>query len=63
MKAIVDQDTCIGCELCANICPDVFHMEDDGKSHAIEDQISEELEGDAQEARDSCPVAAIDIKS
>ena len=42
MKAIVDQETCIGCELCANICPDVFHMEDDGKSHAIQDPVPEE---------------------
>lgn len=61
MKASVDQETCIGCELCANICPDVFHMEDDGKSHAIKDEVPGELEGDAEEARDSCPVSAIDI--
>ena len=29
MKAIVDQDTCIGCGLCEGICPEVFKMEDD----------------------------------
>lgn len=62
MKAYVDKDTCIGCELCTQICPDVFSMDDDGKSVAINDDISENLQDDAVEARDSCPVSAIDIK-
>ena len=62
MKAYVDKDTCIGCELCTQICPDVFSMDDDGKSVAINDDISENLQDDAVEARDSCTVSAIDIK-
>ena len=62
MKAYVDKDTCIGCELCTQICPDVFSMDDDGKSVAINDDIPENLQDDAVEARDSCPVSAIDIK-
>lgn len=61
MKASVDQDTCIGCELCTQICPDVFHMGDDGKSHAMEDDVPDELLDDAESARDSCPVSAIDL--
>ena len=62
MKAYVDKDTCIGCELCTQICPDVFSMDDDGKSVAINDDIPENLQDDAVEARDSCPVSAIDIE-
>ena len=61
MKAYVDKDTCIGCELCTQICPDVFSMDDDGKSVAISGDIPKELEDDAVEARDACPVSAIDI--
>ena len=61
MKANVDKDTCIGCELCTQICPDVFSMDDDGKSVAISGDIPKELEDDAVEARDACPVSAIDI--
>ena len=62
MKAYVDKDTCIGCELCTQICPYVFSMDDDGKSVAINDDIPENLQDGAVEARDSCPVSAIDIK-
>ena len=62
MRAHVNKDTCIGCELCTQICPDVFSMDDDGKSVAINYDIPENLQDDAVEARDSCPVSAIDIK-
>lgn len=62
MIALVNKDTCIGCELCTQVCPDVFSMDDDGKSVAIDEEIPEENEDDAVDARDSCPVSAIDIK-
>ena len=62
MKAYVNKDTCISCELCTQICPEVFSMDDDGKSVAIEDEIPKDIEDIAVEARDSCPVSAIDIK-
>ena len=61
MKASVDQDGCIGCELCASVCPSVFSMNDDGKAQAIEDDIPAEEEGDAEDARDGCPVSVINL--
>ncbi|NLL15091.1 MAG: ferredoxin [Fibrobacter sp.] len=61
MKATVDPDTCIGCELCPTICPEVFQMGDDGLAHAIPDNIAPELEATAREAAQSCPVQAISI--
>ena len=57
MKANVDKDTCIGCGACPSICPEVFSMDDDGLAKAIDSEIPE----DVQEARDGCPVDAIDI--
>ncbi len=58
MKAIVDQEACIGCGICPSVCPEVFEMGDDGKSHVILDDISG-LEDSVEEAIENCPVAAI----
>lgn len=58
MKANVNQDTCIGCGLCPSICPEVFDMKDDGKSHVIVDEVPSDAEESAAEARESCPVDA-----
>ena len=29
MKVVVDPNTCIGCTLCVQLCPEVFKMESD----------------------------------
>lgn len=62
MQANVDKELCIGCELCTSICPGVFSMDDDGKSVAITDDIPSDSENSAIDARDSCPVSAINIE-
>lgn len=62
MKAKVDQEGCISCELCVSICPAVFSMNSDGKAEAIDDNIPAENESEAEEARDNCPVSVIDIE-
>lgn len=58
MKAVVDQDTCIGCGLCCGMCEAVFRMNDDGKAEAYQ-TAAEENRDDVQSAIDSCPVSAI----
>lgn len=61
MKKIkVDQEKCIGCGLCVSIAEKVFRMNEEGKGETIEGYEGVEgIEGKAQEAIDSCPVAAI----
>ena len=61
MIATVNQDTCIGCELCPSICPDIFVMKDDKAVTKVSD-VSQANKETAVEARDNCPVSAIDIK-
>ena len=62
MKACVDKDTCIGCELCPEICPEIFSMEDDGLAVAKDIEIPGDLLESAQEAEESCPVGAIIVE-
>lgn len=61
MKASIDRDGCIGCGLCADVCPEVFCMADDGLAEVC-GEVTAELEESAIEARDSCPVSVIDIE-
>lgn len=53
-------DNCIGCGLCVNTCPIVFVMGEDGKAQG--GQVPDTDLFNAQEARDGCPVDAIDIQ-
>ena len=38
------------------------NMDDDGKAHAIVDEVPSDNEDGAQEAADSCPVSAISVE-
>ena len=62
MKARVDKDTCIGCGLCPSICPEVFELTDERYARAIKSDVPEDCEDAASEARESCPVEAIDVE-
>lgn len=61
MIAAVDKETCIGCEACPDICPEIFKMDDDGIAVAYTNPVPSELEASAQEAAESCPVDAIHV--
>ena len=61
MKARVDEDLCIGCELCQDGCPDVFEVMEDGISHVIRDEIGAEYYACVREAAEVCPTEAISI--
>ena len=52
-------DSCIGCGLCESTCPEVFHMNGD-VAVAIEGEVPEAALAAAAEAKDGCPVGAIE---
>lgn len=61
MKATVDEETCIGCELCVDTCPGVFEMADD-KARAKVNEVPKEMIESCREAAENCPVEAIRIE-
>ena len=62
MKATIDQEGCIACGLCADTCPEVFRMSDEGPAETIVDEVPAEFEETAREAADGCPVEVIHIE-
>ena len=59
-KIIVDQELCIGCGVCANLCPDVFEIQDNGKAKVVNKDSCENC--DCEDAVNNCPVGAIKIE-
>jgi ferredoxin len=60
MRAIIDEDSCISCELCVEACPEVFTMHD--KAQVIADPVPTAVEADCRAAAEGCPVSAITIE-
>ncbi|KJS19329.1 MAG: hypothetical protein VR72_19065 [Clostridiaceae bacterium BRH_c20a] len=63
VKVFIDQDLCIGCEACPELCPELFDMYPNCDfAYALTEEVPSELEKCAQEAAQTCPVQAILIK-
>ena len=54
MKVIVDEEVCIGCETCTELCPEVFRM-DEMKEKAEVIQSEGGSESCIEEAMEACP--------
>lgn len=57
-KLTIDDDECIGCESCVEICPDAFYFDED----AAKAYVKEDASGDedcVEEAIASCPAECI----
>ncbi len=51
----VDQEKCIGCGMCAGLCPETFVMGASGKAEVIKPELTD----CAKNAAANCPVEAI----
>jgi ferredoxin len=61
MKAKVIADQCIGDGICADTCPEVFEMGDDGLAHVKVEEVPADAEAKAKEAAEACPTEAIEL--
>ena len=62
-KPAIDPDCCIGCEVCTQVCPEVFSMEESLNGQAHEKAVVYDPNGAPEEkietAMDNCPSACI----
>ncbi len=61
VKVTVDQEKCIGCGLCVAVCPEVFELGDDGKSHVKDPDACNDVSR-LKEAAEGCPTGAITVE-
>ncbi len=58
MNVEIDQDECMGCEACVEICPDVFAFDEDETRAYVKEDASGSAEC-IEEAIGSCPASCI----
>ncbi len=61
MTVKIDEDACIGCGVCSDLCPDIFELVDD-KAKVKKQPENADEENCVNEAKDSCPTQAIIVE-
>lgn len=60
-EVVIDQDECLGCEVCVELCPEIFGFNaDDAKAYVIEANSTDV--GCIEEAIASCPAECINYE-
>jgi len=60
LKARVERRLCRGCGLCAEMCPEVFALDDRGKAYVLPDAYFDAC--NLEDVADSCPTGAIKLE-
>ncbi|MBI5025892.1 MAG: ferredoxin [Nitrospirae bacterium] len=62
MRPVVDEDKCIGCGNCEEVCPAVFHLNEvEGKAEVIDPDACDFADC-CEAAAENCPVEAITLE-
>lgn len=61
LKVVIDKPACCGYGVCADICPEVYKLDENGIVYVDDEIVPEGLEDSAREGADACPQAALAI--
>lgn len=61
LHVTVDDNRCCGYSTCHEICPEVFHLDDDGFAYVEQSAVPDAYRDAAERAAKSCPEGAITI--
>jgi ferredoxin len=61
LRVIADRGACCGYGVCAEICPEIYQVDDIGVVRLLTDIVPEGLEIKAKEAASACPQNALRV--
>ena len=60
-KVVIDKAACCGYGVCAEICPQVYKLDENGIVYVDDPIVPDGLEEQAREGAEACPQAALAI--
>ena len=61
LKVVINKPACCGYGVCAEICPDVYKLDENGIVYVDDEIVPEGQEALAQEGADACPQNALKL--
>jgi ferredoxin len=61
LRVSADRSRCCGYGLCAQLCPQVYKLDENGLVYLEAETIPAELESDAREGAAACPAEALTV--
>lgn len=61
-RVTADRDSCCGYGVCAEVCPDVYGLDEDGLIVLLKTSISEDLYEAANEGAYACPQSVLKLE-
>jgi len=62
MKIKINKDKCLGCGMCVSLAPEIFQLDEQGKSSLKANAQIEKNRDSIKQTAENCPASAIEIE-